>query len=547
MADQSVGAPERSEVKRGRPSHADIMEHGTAEQRQGLIKKKLGKMSAEEIDALERTVLAQYAALEDSPESFAAFYKVIHGKEMPDHAYREWVSALYEAREQGKGLVVEAFRGSTKTTTVTITFVAYRIGKEPHKSNLLVQVGDDIAQDNTSAIADIIANNPGWKLVFKDVVPDTEKGWGAGGYEVKRTDMDYEQWRMLNTDRKDPTLVGVGYKSREIIGKHPNGMCVIDDIHDENNTSSARELETVIRIVTGTIFPAMTKETWRIFIGTPWTDTDVLHYVSSTGEYNHVKTPAERVNEEGERVAVWGEVFDLAELDKIRRLTGSLEYARMYMLDLTHAKNRVLKYMTYPNSEIRFNWPMVGGTDYASNRDAARNASGKGDYFALCYLAKLPGSGAVVVDGVIDRCTQAQGEAYMLRAQEIYPMWMKNGVESIGKGDDFFQVLMRNPLLRVIPLTPGGRGKAERIERELSPWLENGTIRISDANTPFLNELRRELDAWPNVDHDDAIDALYYAMRMMPEVFIMPEMSNEVREVVKRKRANNPFLAFGRS
>src|SRR3989304_475921 len=175
-------------------------------------------------DEEARGVLLQAKALlarqSDSPAGFAAFYEVITGEKLPAHTQR-WVEELYAVKNAGekKGIVIEAFRGSTKTTTLTILFTAYRIGKEPQRANLLIQVGDDIAADNTAQVADLIANNAGWKLVFPSVEPDRERGWGAGGYEVKRTDVSYSEWRQLNAQRKDPTLVGVGYKSREIMGK----------------------------------------------------------------------------------------------------------------------------------------------------------------------------------------------------------------------------------------------------------------------------------------------------------------------------------------
>jgi predicted phage terminase large subunit-like protein len=508
--------------------------------------KVLRAMTKEERAALRRPLLAQLARVEDSPRAFAAFYEVIHGHTPPRHALNEWVTPLYEARGVGKGVVVEAFRGSTKTTTVTNTFTAYRIGKEPQRANLLIQVGDDIAADNTAQIADIIANNPGFKLIFPHVEPDRERGWGAGGYEVKRTDIDYSEWRRLNAARKDPTLVGVGYKSREIIGKHPDGMLVVDDIHDENNTSSERELETVRKILTGTIFPTMTPDTWVMFIGTPWVENDVLQYVAATGEFVHIKTPVYR-EIDGEIVLTWPEKFSAEEIERQKKLAGTLQFARMFLLDLTQARNRIFRYQEYPAKEVRYNWPMAGGCDYASNRDAAKNAEGKGDYFALCYLAKLPGGGAVVVDGVIDHCTQAQAEIYLNRAQDIFPGWAKTAVESVGKGDDFVQVIMRNPGLKIIPMHSGRKSKNERLEREMGPWLENGAVKISDAHTPFLDELRRELDAYPNHAHDDAMDALYYAMRAMPEILKLPQDTAELPDAaVQDTRPVNPFRSMGK-
>jgi hypothetical protein len=92
------------------------------------------------------------------------------------------------------------------------------------------------------------------------------------GYEVKRIDMPYDDWRALvaQTKGKDPTLLGLGYKSRAVIGKHPTGVLLIDDIHDENNTRSGRELEMVRQVLAGTTLPTVTAETWQVVVGTPW-------------------------------------------------------------------------------------------------------------------------------------------------------------------------------------------------------------------------------------------------------------------------------------
>ncbi len=39
-----------------------------------------------------------------------------------------------------------------------------------------------------------------------------------------------------------------------------------------------RELALVREVLTGTIFPTMTKDTWAIFVGTPWVQNDALAY-----------------------------------------------------------------------------------------------------------------------------------------------------------------------------------------------------------------------------------------------------------------------------
>lgn len=516
------------------------------------IDRKLEAMTDEERNALLQIALAEIAK-SFTPEGYKQFYHLVFGNVIPDHTYR-WVEELYKAVQDNKyGVVIEAFRGSTKTTTLTIGFTAFFIGHHPDTSNLLIQVGDDIAQDNAKAIADIIENNPGWLLVFPHVRPDRDKGWGAGGYEVKRIDIPYDEWRRICAKRKDPTLVGVGYKSREIIGKHPTGLLLLDDIHDENNTSSDRELENTRKILTGTVFPTRTKDTWAtIGVGTPWVENDALQLMKSTGNYENSRTPVMTPDEESndwfelQRVRyTWKSRYSEDDCGAIKRDSGQVEFARMYLLDLTAAANRVFRYQTYPSSEIRPGWFMVGGTDYAGSGDAVKNKSGKGDYFAIAYVAKLPGGGAVVTDGVLDRCTQAQAEQYMNRAQEIFLNWIGNVVEGDGKGEEFIQVIKRNPKLKIIPMKTGGKGKNERLVVQMSPWLESGMVRVSDADTPFLLELRRELNNFPLVDNDDALDALYWALRGMPDVLVMPDASEGLPGLKRKRKTANPFLSFG--
>jgi hypothetical protein len=93
----------------------------------------------------------------------------------------------------------------------------------------------------------------------------------------------------------------------------------------------------------------------------------------------------------------------------------------------------------------------------------------------------------------------------------------------------------------------GGKGKAARLERQMGPWLENGMVRISDADTPFLVELRRELDNYPLCDHDDALDGVYWALRGMPEVLSMPrDMEGELpMNMPWKKKITNPYVSLG--
>jgi hypothetical protein len=496
------------------------------------ISTRLKNFAPEQLDAAEvelRAVLAR----DDSPEGYFSYYRVIFGKHIPEHA-KEWIYKLYEAREKKMGIAIEAFRGATKTTVLTIGFISFFIGLYPHKANLIIQFSDDKAGDSTNAIASIIADNGGWKKIFPHVVPDRDMGWSAKGYEVMRDDMDRGKWRELNAKRKDPTLKGVGYTSSMITGSHPDGVLDMDDILDENNTRSQREMEGVRKIIKSNILHCLTgddtsgttkaPETILMLCFTPWREDDPMMEQVKSGTYITVVTPALRYDENGKDeylgkkvTLTWKKKYSAAYLEKERQRTSDLEFARAMFVDLTKAGDKLFYFVSYPAVGISLNWPMAGGVDYASVRSAADTGR---DYFAMCYLAKRPEGGGVVVGGVLERCTQGAAEDYVQRAQEMFYNWRNAYVEKDGKGEDFaLGTILRHPGIRLHPIGTGGKSKDSRYNL-MAPFLESGMIAISDAKSAFLDELRYELDNYvgdKSLPHDDALDALYWAIRAMPD------------------------------
>lgn len=63
---------------------------------------------------------------------------------------------------------------------------------------------------------------------------------------------------------------------------------------------------------------------------------------------------------------------------------------------------------------------------------------------------------------------------------------------------------------------------------------------------PFLNELRNELDTYPMCAHDDAMDAVYWALMGMPDVLVVPRLEEEglLNEAVRREKKESPWKAL---
>jgi hypothetical protein len=112
-----------------------------------LLRWFLGILPTEFLDVLEAWCRAEIAGQDDGPEGFAHFYALIYQRELPRHAREEWLPLIYAARRQGKGALIEAFRGASKSSTLSVAWVAFRIGHHPEFSNIVIQVSDAAAKD----------------------------------------------------------------------------------------------------------------------------------------------------------------------------------------------------------------------------------------------------------------------------------------------------------------------------------------------------------------------------------------------------------------
>jgi hypothetical protein len=329
--------------------------------------------------------------------------------------------------------------------------------------------------------------------------------------------------------------VGLGYSSKGIIGKRATGMLVVDDINDESNTYSSKMSEGVIKILTGTIFPTKAPDAWEIFIGTPWTQNDVLAYVKSIGDYVCSKTPIFAPD----GASTWPERFPVDTIEKKRRESGTIQFARMYLLDLTAAVGVFLKaewLHAYPNEKIQSSWPRYFGVDYASAGDKIKD-TGR-DNFTVAIGCALPGGGVVLIDGFVGRLSQGEAELKLKALAMMYNPALI-GIEAIGKGEEFHSLMLRTSNLPIMPY-PSSKSKGIKFEVQMAPLFESSRAWVSDVETPFMKAFRDEWVGWPNADHDDTLDAVYYMCRttaanLMPE----PDSDNFLR---KTKTSQAAFM-----
>lgn len=489
-------------------------------------------------------------AQEFTVDGFKAYFELTHGGLVVLPHLMPIVEKIFECYTEKNQMALEVFRGGAKTTTVTIGFTTFYIGHHPDTTNVLIQVGDDIAKDNAKEIADTIEFNSGFKAVFPHIVPDKNRGWSQSGYYVQNTSMDYGEWVKLTSKTKDPTVVGMGYASRGIIGKRATGLLIFDDIHDENNTRSHRELENTWQTVIKTIMPlAVPNQTLKIMIGTPWLDDDVLRRLMKSGQYEVVSVPAVKNGK-----YAWPERFGEDELEKVKLEIGDISYAQMYLLDLSKANEMGLKRSLldprYPNTpETEFllrEKRVIIGVDHASTLEdnLKRKKNYDPDYMTIAVIALMDDGTAVLIDGLRkNKITAAEAEVLFWNFVSKYHERIDLiGVEAVGKGEMFYDRISTSPqrVYRMLPFNPGRTAKGVRFEKVLGKVFRTNRLKIlDDPENDFLEAFEEEFVKYPLASHDDTLDAVYWAVFAAQGHLKMSQeevYGNTVGVVKKRKR-----------
>lgn len=530
-----------------------------------------------------RKTLRSIAAESDGVENYLAFYELIHGSDMVKHNLKA-IEMEFEAHRLGQIFLWFGFRGCRKTST-QFTLAAFLHGHHPDMTGMITGANDGNARLIAKSIAQIIEYHPEFKAVFPHVVIHKEKGWGAEGYWIRDNRLSIEEWVQKQAKVNDPSFIGGGYRSSEINGKHPNLYLFADDLHDIDSSSSVTEREAIKTVFFAQILKTVIRKddkllTWVSLTGVPFAKDDTYHVLKQSGDCQFIEIPVMRRAAEAAEGATfidgvnpttgavyedirgwwyltWADVWGVKSIVS-ERAKGKAAFWQMMMLDIEQAKTAGFVYYLFPRADIRYDWITGGGADPTNVVKDKEVGGNKRSKFALCYLSKLPNNTLLVVDGFLKACGIVEAKDAILQAQAMFPRWKTTGVENVGGGAVFIQYLRTIAGVRVIDsgLTLTGKGKvknkADRINLELSPWVESGVIQISDGDSPFLNALRRLFDNFfdldPNDEAWDAGDSLYHAVKLFPEVLRVPEHEslNPLQMYAEQRRGlSHPMANIG--
>lgn len=514
--------------------------------------KRIDELTDEQVLAIEMLARGKLARERFDLESYSHFHFCIYKHEFDEHE-RVMLQAYFdEWNKEGeaiRGVLNKAARGLRKSTD-TIGFVLFVIGHYPYLSHLIIQARDDDAAKTGRFIADIIESNAGWKSCFPNIVPDKERGWSLNGYYLKDVSMDYGEWiqKTNNDHKRDPSFMTASVMAGSI-GMHPTGCLVMDDIHDSKNTESLAEMSRTVKTVKADIMPTMTKQGKKplfLVAYTPWKSDDTYGELERSGLFKELVTPAFVEDENGfefgnKRIRLTApNIYSLEVLEQQKKLLGEREFTRQLLCKLDYGGSTSLPYYSYIPTGIEYTFPAYGGADPTGAEPDLETKGKKHSYFALAYVVKLPQGGALVLDGVLEQCSHVEAENYILNAQTLFPRWNFTMVENIGPGLVFYNNAKRNRNLRVLASDlvvldekdrKSVKSKNQRIQG-MARWFESGVVKIAARETPFLNALRFLFDHfWELNEHQphmawDAGDAVWHALKAMPDIFVIQDYSD---------------------
>jgi hypothetical protein len=487
----------------------------------------------------------------DSPEGFALFFLTAttlpllsHQQTWADHCWKCWNTRISP--------VIIASRGFGKSIFMR-NLMAYGTGLYPHLENLIIRVADAPARKAAEGIANIIVNNPAWKLWFPEVMPKSRPGqaggeWSAGtGYSVIDITVPEDEWALMEASRTSPTISKFGIGGAGVLGSRTSNLMLADDLHRAGETPN--ETETIKTRFISEVEPTRQPTSRLGMIGTPWNDEDLTQTLPESPQYNKIETP---ITIEGTwpGTPTCPEIFNADAIQALWEADTS-PGKREFM------KNRLLKLVGDFDKHFSFrvvrlyedHWFHRIGNDYAAGEGVGPERS----YYALVVIAQHPESGVwVIIDGIVARVTQSQAERLMHEYYNKYKNVEAVSIEEAAGGKEFMHILVRsNPSMPIWGVTPGSESKERRWEMNLEPMFAGERVVLLDkeyvtdtGQAIFLSDVERALKRYPDIRKRgdkaaDILDAIYYAVYHALIAFADP-----VRQIKKRPERKHPFRGF---
>ena len=397
-----------------------------------------------------------------------------------------------------QNIVITAFRGSAKSTIITLSYVIWSIvGVKQKKFAIILGRTQLNTQPNLNAIKKELEENEAFR---KDFGPFKEE-IDSNGTTQSISLPDYNA--QISTRSIGQNIRGIKHF------QYRPDLIIADDIEDSESIKTQENRDKLFDWLTGDVIPAGDRDTQLIFIGTPLHNDSILmrlKVIFQNGDGKNIFREFPIVDEKG--VSLWlGKFKTQADIDNERaKCFSESVWQREYLLKIIDGEDQIVRsehihyYDELPTEECRF---------AAASVDPARSLKPTADYTAI-VSGKMYGHGKdkklyILPNPVNARLTTDQ---IIEKVKSISMALNNNGyyarvyVEDVG-----FQGILTD-LLKIegIPAKPfflRGRSKEDRLTA-VSSLIELGHIVFPRKGAERLIE---QVLGFGKESHDDLVDA----------------------------------------
>lgn len=397
---------------------------------------------------------------------------------------------------------VIAPRGHAKSTTVDMTYPLWAGCFEQEEFIVIISDTYTQAAEFINALKDEFENNPKIKWLFGNMKGD-----------------DWQDGEFVLSNGIKYAAKGSGMKIRGIRHRHTRPtLMIFDDIENDENIKSAEQRQKLYHWFTKAAIPALARGGRAVVIGT------ILHFDSLVNkvmkQQDIFKSWQTRVfyaittDEDGTEHALWPEHRSLDKLKSMRdnpndqEFVGSIAFAQEYQHKPFSEEDAIVKPDWIKECE-----PSQAPDEYSRQArvltvDPAASERQTADPTAM-IVADLGADGNVYVRAIRNQRTSPSITAETI--QNLYETYQPQvvGIEQGALGLVFRDLLAGLPVIGLKP----DKDKVRRL-LAVSRFFEAGKVfLVRDIQNG--QALREQLIEFPKGTHDDMVDAIVYAIRML--------------------------------
>ena len=392
-----------------------------------------------------------------------------------------------------------------KSELASRRFPAYALGRDPDLSIIATSYSADLASRMNRDVQRIIESEE-YRAIFPGVhLPgkNSSQFRTSDFFEVEGHDGGYRS-------------AGVG---GGITGMGGNILLLDDVLKDRAAADSPTIRQNIWDWYTSTLYTRLAPGGGIIIINTRWHMDDLsgrLLAAEAAGDgdkWQVINFPALAEQDEPHRrqgEALHPERYSLEQLQKIRAAVGERDWAALYQQHPvpdggTIFRQEWLRYWEPKDIPNRFEVVTMSW-------DMTFKDSDSSDYVVGQVWGKH-GARFFLLDQVRGRWSFTETVEQFTRLSEKWPMCTRKYIEDKANGPAVIDTL-KHKISGIIPVEPDGSKTARAYA--VTPLFEAGNVFLPPPGmAPWVSELQAELLQFPSAAHDDQVDALTQALRML--------------------------------